>query len=281
MILVFGKTGQVASELDLFEDTICLGRVECDLNNPIMCKEIIHRYNPDAVINATGYTDVDGAENEEDIANIVNGDAPGNMAAACQKLEIPLVHLSTDYVFDGSKDKPWNTADKTFPLNAYGKSKLRGELAIKTSGATFAIIRTSWVISAQGQNFVKTMLRLSESRKSLAVINDQIGGPTPARDIALACMKIANNLIKHPDKSGTYHYTGAPDISWYDLALKIFQMANIDVAVKPIAANEYPSQATRPLNSMLNCDSTITNFQIKRPDWEKGLFDILSELKVI
>ena len=164
MILVFGKTGQVATELLAHKDVTALGREHTDLSEPQACAETINLYKPRAVINAAAYTAVDKAESEERLTNTINGDAPGAMAMACAELNIPFVHLSTDYVFDGTGITAWSVSDRTCPQNAYGRSKLKGEQAIKKSGCVYAILRTSWVVSAHGNNFIKTMLRLSETR---------------------------------------------------------------------------------------------------------------------
>ena len=193
MILVFGKTGQVANELQRLSGVTALGREDVDLSDPAACAVAIREHAPKAVINAAAYTAVDRAEEEEHLATVINGDAPTAMAKACAELGIPLVHISTDYVFNGTGNTPYRPDDATEPQNAYGRSKLAGEIGIRNSRAVYAILRTSWVVSAHGTNFVKTMLRLSETRDALNVVSDQIGGPTPARDIAAACLQIANS----------------------------------------------------------------------------------------
>ena len=248
MIFVFGKTGQVATELQRLGGVVALGRDEVDLCDPAACADVIKRHAPKAVINAAAYTAVDHAENEEDLATIINGDAPTAMADICAALSIPLVHISTDYVFAGTGETPWSPNDPTAPQNAYGRSKLAGENGIRNSGADHAILRTSWVVSAHGANFVKTMLRLSETKDALTVIADQIGGPTPARDIAVACLQIVEQLIQDPSKSGTYHFSGAPEVSWSEFATEIFAQAGRTMTVNPIPTADYPTLAKRPLN---------------------------------
>ena len=213
-ILVFGNTGQVAQELAGFADVICLDRSQADLERPESCAAAIRTASPKAVINAAAYTAVDRAEDEEALATIINGDAPTKMALECAEMGIPLVSISTDYVFDGSGDAPWKPDDPTGPLGAYGRSKLAGEQGIAPAGGIYAILRTSWVVSAHGNNFVKTMQRLGGERDQVSVVADQIGGPTPARDIARACMIVAQQLIEDADKTGIYHFSGAPDVSW-------------------------------------------------------------------
>ena len=280
LILVFGKTGQVATELQRSVDVLALGRDQADLSNPVACVQAILASAPRAVINAAAYTAVDQAEEDKGLATIINGDAPTAIAQACAEMQIPLVHISTDYVFEGLGEAPWKPGDTTAPQNAYGRSKLAGEEGILGSGATYAILRTSWVVSAHGANFVKTMLRLSETRDTLSIVADQIGGPTPARDIASACLMIAQHLQEDPSKSGTYHYSGAPSVSWADFASEIFAQAFLSVTVIPITTAEYPTPAKRPLNSRMDCRTTVSAFGVKQPDWRIGLNEILKELEV-
>ena len=279
MILVFGKTGQVATELLAHKDVTALGREHTDLSEPQTCTEIIDLYRPRAVINAAAYTAVDQAESEENLANTINGHAPGAMASACAELDIPLVHISTDYVFDGSRTTPWSVTDTPNPKNAYGRSKLKGEQAIKASGCVYAILRTSWVVSAHGDNFVKTMRRLSETRDRITVVDDQIGGPTCARDIAQTCLSIAEQLIKDQRKSGIYHYSGQPNVSWCQFANAIFEQMDCKTIASPIPTTEYPTPALRPLNSRLDCEATQVIFGIARPFWPDGLQEILRDLE--
>lgn len=281
MILVFGKTGQVATELQRLSGVVALGRDDVDLSDPKACAAAIREHEPKAVINAAAYTAVDKAEDEEHLATVINGEAPAAMAKACAELGIPLVHFSTDYVFNGRGNTPYRPADATEPQNAYGRSKLVGETGIRESEAVYAILRTSWVVSAHGANFVKTMLRLSETRDALTVVADQIGGPTPARDIAKACLQIVNQLIQDTTKSGTYHFSGTPDVSWADFATEIFAQAGRTMTVTPIPTAEYPTPAKRPLNSRMDCHSTEQVFGIKRPNWQDGLKEILKDLEVI
>ena len=279
MILVFGKTGQVASELQSHKDVIALGRDQADLSNLSSCAEVIRQYKPRAVINAAAYTAVDKAESEENLANKVNGEAPGAMARTCAGLGIPLVHISTDYVFFGNGSVPWQNVDHPNPKNAYGRSKLKGEQAILASGCVHAILRTSWVISAHGHNFVKTMRRLSETRDRITVVDDQIGGPTCARDIAQTCISIAEQLIQDQSKSGIYHYSGQPNVSWCQFANAIFEQMGCKTIANPIPTTEYPTLALRPLNSRLDCKATQDTFGIARPFWRDGLEEVLRDLE--
>jgi len=281
MILVFGKTGQVATEIQRLSGVMALGREDVDLLDPKACAAAIREHAPKAVINAAAYTAVDKAEDEEHLATVINCDAPAAMAKACADLGIPMVHISTDYVFGGTGNTPYRPEDAPAPQNAYGRSKLAGETGIRQSEVVYAILRTSWVVSAHGTNFVKTMLRLSDTRDALNVVADQIGGPTPARDIATACMIIAEQLIKEPSKTGTYHFSGAPDVSWADFAKEVFAQAGRIVTVAPIPTAEYPTPAKRPLNSRMDYSSTEKVFGIKRPNWQDGLKEILKDLEVI
>ncbi|WP_281709279.1 dTDP-4-dehydrorhamnose reductase [Phaeobacter italicus] len=278
MILVFGETGQLARELAADETVTCLGRDQADLSHPAACAAAIRQAQPQAVINAAAYTAVDKAESDEALASVINGAAPGAMAATCADMGIPFVTVSTDYVFDGSGTAPWQPGDATGPLNAYGCSKLAGEEAVRAAGGAYAILRTSWVVSAHGNNFVKTMLRLGRERDRLTIVADQIGAPTPARDIAAACLAMARQLAEDAGKSGTYHLQGAPETSWADVARAIFAEASITCQVEDIPTTAYPTPAARPLNSRLDCASLEQTFGILQPDWRLGLRDILKDL---
>ena len=280
MILVFGKSGQVARELAvLTPEARFLSREEADLSDPAACAAQITTLRPSVVINAAAYTAVDKAEEEEARATVVNGEAPGAMARACADLGIPFLHISTDYVFDGQGDQPRRPSDPAAPVNAYGRSKSAGEIAVAESGAHYAVLRTSWVFSAHGSNFVKTMLRLSESRDQLTVVGDQIGGPTPARAIAAALLRMAHQMQKGIKSRGIYHLAGQPATSWAEFARAIFSAADRRVEVTDIATTDYPTPATRPLNSRLDCADLNTDFGIAPPDWNTGLDAVLKDLK--
>lgn len=281
-VLVFGQTGQVARELArLMPDAVFLGRDRADLSDPAGCAAAIRAARPTAVINAAAWTAVDKAESEEPAALAVNGDAPGAMARACAELGVPFVHISTDYVFDGSGERPWQPGDAVAPLGAYGRTKLAGENAVRAAGGTHAILRTSWVFSAHGANFVKTMLRLGAERDRLTIVGDQVGGPTPAADIAAACLTIVGALRDDPGLTGTYHFSGAPDVSWADFARAIFADAGLSPEVVDIPTSAYPTPAKRPANSRMDCSATMATFGIARPDWRAGLRAVLSELETL
>ena len=280
-LLVFGQTGQLARELARQGGVTCLGRAEADLRDPPACAAAIRAVRPGAGINAAAWTAVDAAEAHEAEATAINGAAPGAMAAECADLGIPFVTVSTDYVFDGSGDAPWRPGDAPAPLGAYGRSKLAGERAVAAAGGRWAVLRTSWVVSAHGSNFVKTMLRLGAEREAVRVVADQVGGPTPARDLAAACLTVARRLIAEPEKGGIHHFAGAPDVSWACFARETFALAGIACAVEDIPSSDYPTPAARPLNSRLDCSDFERVFGVTRPDWRAGLAEILKELGAI
>jgi len=278
--LVFGESGQVARELQRLggEAVTVLSRADADLSNPEACAAAISATDAHAVINAAAYTAVDRAEGEEALALRINGEAPGVMARAAAARGLPLVHISTDYVFDGSGNQPFEVNDATAPLGAYGRTKLAGEEVVRAADGIYAIFRTSWVVSSHGSNFVKTMLRLGAERDTLNIVADQIGGPTPAADIARTCFAAARQLRDEPGKTGTYHLSGGPDVSWADFARAIFGCSVIDCTVNDIPSSAYPAPAKRPLNSRLDNSRTHGVFGLARPDWRESLDDILKDL---
>lgn len=282
-LLIFGRTGQVATELaalsaKLAPDAVFLDRHQADLANPARCAAAIYAQKPSAVINAAAWTAVDKAEAEEAQATVINGEAPTAMASACAELGVPFVHISTDYVFDGSGTVPFTPEHPTDPIGAYGRSKLMGEEGVRIAGGSHAILRTSWVFSAHGNNFLKTMLRLGQVRESLNVVADQVGGPTPARAIAQACFMMADQLADQPSKTGTYHFSGFPDVSWADFARAIMAQAKLACQVIDIPTSAYPTPARRPANSRMDCASLAT-FGLHRPDWRAAIRETLSELE--
>ena len=277
-LLVFGRNGQVATELArLAPGAVFLGRDQADLSDPAACAAAIGAHAPQAVINAAAWTAVDRAETEEAAATVVNGAAPAAMARACAARAIPFVHISTDYVFDGAGDAPFAPDAPLAPLGAYGRSKLRGEEGVRAAGGVHAILRTSWVFSAHGNNFLKTMLRLGATRDSLTVVADQIGGPTPARAIAEACLTIAAHLQQDPAATGTWHFSGAPDVSWADFAREIMAQAGLACRVTDIPSSAYPTPARRPANSRLDC-AGLAVFGLSRPDWKRAVTEALHDL---
>lgn len=281
-VLVFGETGQVARALALAGPACgvtvqTLNRAQADLSDPAACAAAVMATDADAVINAAAWTAVDAAEDQEAAARVINADSPGAMARACAARGLPFVQISTDYVFDGSAGAPWVPDAPTAPLGAYGRTKLAGERAVLESGARAVVLRTAWVFDGTGKNFVTTMLRLSETRDTLSVVADQIGGPTPADAIADACLTIAQALVEGTGQGGVHHFSGAPDLSWADFARAIFATAGRDVTVTDITTADYPTPAARPANSRLDCSSLTTAFGIARPDWQTALTRIIKE----
>ncbi|MFC0200063.1 dTDP-4-dehydrorhamnose reductase [Paracoccus rhizosphaerae] len=278
-LLVFGRTGQLARELAaLAPDATFLGRDAADLTDPAACADAIRRAAPGAVINAAAYTAVDRAESDADTARLVNANSPAAMARACAELGILFLHVSTDYVFDGAGDAPRSEDAPTGPLGVYGATKLAGEQAIAAAGGQWAVLRTSWVFSAYGSNFVKTMLRLGAERDRLTVVADQIGGPTFAADIAAAALTMIGRM-RDGATGDVYHFAGWPDVSWAGFACEIVAQAGLSAEVAEIPTADYPTPAPRPLNSRLDCTRIARDFGIMRPDWRAGLGRVLTQLK--
>ena len=278
-VLVFGRSGQVGAGLARLPGVLALARAEADLADPDACAAAIRAHSPVAVINAAAWTAVDAAEEQAEAAHRINAAAPGAMAQAAARLGVPFVHISTDYVFDGTGDRPWSPEDTPAPLGVYGRSKLAGERAVQAAGGVHAILRTSWVFSGRGQNFLRTMLRLGAAREKLTVVADQIGGPTPADAIAAACHAIAGRLGAEPELSGIHHFSGAPDVSWAGFARAIMAAAGLSCSIEDIASDAWPTKAPRPRNSRLDCTGLTAAFGIPRPDWQAGVVAALAELQ--
>ena len=277
-ILVFGRNGQVATELQHQAKVVALGRDQANLEDPSNCAAIIAAEKPTMVINAAAYTKVDAAEDDEDLATLINGEAPTEMAKVCAQLGIPFLHISTDYVFDGSVGPAWKPNDQTAPINAYGRSKLVGEQGILDAGGQQIILRTAWVFSAHGNNFVKTMLRLAETRNELGIVGDQTGGPTSARRIAAVLLSISSKIDQGNKNHGVYHYSGTPPATWADFAREIFHLGGKEMTVNDLSTSEYPTPAKRPANSVLDCTSLKADFGISQPDWRSDLDETLKDL---
>lgn len=275
-LLVFGKTGQLARELArLAPEARFVGREEADLARPPSCAAAIAAHGPAVVINAAAWTDVDGAEADEATARVVNAEAPAMMAHACKALGAAFVHVSSDYVFDGPG--PHAPGDPTAPASAYGRGKRAGEQAVREAGGRHAILRTSWVFSAHGRNFLTTMLRLGRERARLSVVADQIGGPTPAADLARACLVLARHLTAGGE-SGIWHLSGAPDTSWAGFAREIMARAGLACAIDDITSAEWPAAARRPADSRLDCAGLVA-LGLSRPDWRAGIDAALREVE--
>jgi dTDP-4-dehydrorhamnose reductase len=281
-ILILGRHGQLAAELKRLApptgfEILALGRDQLDLRKTTSISAILRDAAPAAVINAAAFTAVDGAESEPDAAFALNRDAPREIANACAALGAPLIHLSTDYVFDGAKVTPYVETDTTAPLNVYGASKLAGEQAVLASNAKAAIVRTSWVFAAHGANFVRTMSRLAETRSEVRVVDDQIGRPTWARDLAACCFGLAQRALEgDPSTRGLLHFAGADDASWADFAEAIFAETERDVRVHRIATRDYPTPARRPMNSRLSNDKIAGMGFTPRP-WREALAQCLRD----
>ena len=289
-ILITGAQGQVGKELSLVATekgftVFSAGRADLDITQFENVENYIDKIQPDIVINAAAHTAVDKAEDEQDLAFSINRDGAKNIAQACSKQNIPLLHISTDYVFDGSKVEPYTENDDVSPLGVYGTSKWQGEEAIRQNLSQHIILRVAWVFGAQGNNFVKTMLRLGQDRDELNVVADQFGGPSPAKDIAKTLMTLVEQYQDNKSLDwGTYHYCGSEKTTWYDFAVEIFAQAfelgilNKKIKVNPITTAEYPTPAKRPSNSMLNCSRLEATFGIEMPKWKDALKQVLIEL---
>ncbi len=277
-ILVSGHTGQVARELQLAlseHELISLDRHAFDLAQPTSLRRTIQRERPDLLINAAAHTAVDQAEQEQALALAINAEAPGAMAVACAELGIPLIHYSTDYVFDGSKASPYNEDDTPNPLSVYGSSKLAGERAIADSGCDHLILRTSWVYSRHGRNFLLTMQRLLQEREQLNVVADQIGAPTWAGSIATATAELIDAWQQGNRQWGTYHLTNQGETSWFGFAQAIGERLRASgkpcARLQPIPTSDYPTPARRPLNSRLDGSKLERNWNVRLPDWQAAL----------
>jgi dTDP-4-dehydrorhamnose reductase len=282
-ILLFGKNGQVArcfrEEASGRCDVTALGSADVDLSQPNTAVGAIEKHAPDIIINAAAYTAVDRAEEEKDAAARINTLAVKDMARTAKTIGAHFIHISTDYVFDGADSNHYHEKDTANPLSVYGKTKHEGELAALKAYNQTIILRTSWVFSEYGGNFVKTMLRLAGERDALTIVDDQIGGPTPARDIAHAILMIAEKKQRGAPGQGIYHYQGAPAVSWAGFARKIFEYADKNISVTPIATSDYPTPAARPLHTILDCARIERTFGISQPDWRIGLRQVIDALK--
>jgi dTDP-4-dehydrorhamnose reductase len=283
-ILITGAGGQVGHELattDCDHRLVALTRQQLDITDPMQIEAAFDQQQPDIVINAAAYTQVDRAEHEAELAFAINRDAVADLAFACQRMRIPLLHLSTDYVFDGSKQGAYRETDPVAPLGVYGESKAEGEAALRATLEQHLILRTSWVFSSTGSNFVKTMLRLGKERDELGIVDDQYGCPTSARSIAAILLQIVDRYLQGESiEWGIYHYCNKPKTSWYGFAQAIFRLAQgyESPKLKPISTNEYPTPAQRPLNSVLNCSNLELHLGIKQANWIDELHRVLDQL---
>jgi dTDP-4-dehydrorhamnose reductase len=285
-ILLVGSNGQLGTELQHAlapYDTIALARPTIDLAQPDSLRQLLIESQPQLIINAAAYTAVDKAESETELATAVNATAPAIFAEVAQQLGVFLIHVSTDYVFDGHQSHPYRETDPTHPFSAYGKTKLAGEQAIGQKCDRYLIFRTAWVYGSSGKsNFVKTMLRLGAEREEVRVVADQIGSPTWARDLAEA---IAHSIPQlQPEVAGIYHYTNSGVASWYDFAVAIFEEAEkLGFPLKiqrvvPITTADYPTPAQRPAYSVLACEKISKVLGTVPPHWRSSLRQMLAEL---
>ena len=288
-ILVPGKTGQVGSELlgalAPLGEVIALDRGQMDLTNADSIRKAIREAKPGIIVNAAGYTTVDKAEAEPDLAMQVNGVAPGIMAEEAKRIGAILVHYSTDYVFDGERDQPYTEDDTPNPVNIYGKTKLAGERAIEAVGGAYLILRTSWVYSARGTNFVLTILRLARERNELSVVDDQAGSPTWARALAQSTADLLRRTGLIPSHSGVYHLSATGHTSRYEFARAIIRIMRelsgiVDgwASVKPIASEHYPLPARRPRHPVTSTEKIKRVFGVEMPHWEDQLRAFLAGL---
>jgi dTDP-4-dehydrorhamnose reductase len=284
-ILISGKTGQVALELQKhlggLGELIVLGRNDLDLSKPEQIRAQVRAHRPDLIINAAAHTAVDLAESEPELAFAINGVAPGVFAEEAAALGIPLIHYSTDYVFDGNKPAPYTEDDTPNPLGVYGKSKLAGERAIAATGAEHLILRTSWVYSTHGKNFLLTMQRLLQERPELRVVADQIGAPTWAGTIARSTrLLIERWQAAEAGAWGVYHLTAQGETSWFGFTQAIAEHLSAQgkpcATLEPIPASAYPTPAARPQNSRLDCSRLEREWQVAQPAWQNALRECLA-----
>lgn len=288
-LLVLGCKGQLGRCLSdqlvkTVHEVVYTSRAEIDISNFQATKEKIFEIAPDVVINATAYTAVDQAEEDQEIADLINHLAVLNIAEACTKLDSWFVHVSTDYVFDGDCVEPYKESAQTAPQGVYGVTKLKGELAIQAAGCLHLIIRTAWVFSEHGNNFLKTMLRLGAEREELGVVGDQFGCPTYAQDIAKVIVEALEWIKLKKCSSGVYHYCGDESCSWYDFAKSIFHEAKMlgfktPNTVNSIETDAYPTLASRPSSSVLDCSKIKIDFGVETSNWNDGVIKSLKRIR--
>lgn len=284
-LLVTGGSGQVARAIAArAPEAVVVGRPEFDFDRLETIAACFHRARPELVVNAAAYTAVDLAEDEEDAANRANSDGPGELALLCAAAGIPLVHISTDYVFDGAKMGPYAETDATAPQGAYGRSKLNGEHAVLYACPRAIILRTAWVYAARGRNFVLTMLNAARRLPELRVVADQVGCPTSADDLAAVILAIAARIERdgwRDEFAGVFHAAGSGETSWHGFAAAIFELAapyGVPVPkVLPIATADWPTKAKRPANSRLDCSRLERVFGLRLPHWRESLACVVAE----
>ena len=278
-VLVTGVKGQlgydVVNELEKRGlEAVGVDIQEMDITDAESVNQVIGEAAPDAVIHCAAYTAVDAAEDNVELCRKVNADGTQNIANMCKKLDIPMIYISTDYVFDGQGERPWLPDDERAPLNVYGQTKYEGELAVQNTLDKYFIVRIAWVFGVNGKNFIKTMLNLGKTRDHLTVVNDQFGSPTYTYDLA----KLLVDMVQ-TDKYGIYHATNEGICTWYEFACEIFRQAGITVDVAPVTADQYPAKAKRPSNSRMSKDKLEENGFERLPSWQDALGRYLKEIE--
>jgi len=281
-VLVTGASGMTGSEVARQAVTAgwectALDRRALDISELDAVRTAVRIASPDVVFNAAAYTAVDQAESDEERATLVYG--AENVARAAAEFGAALIHISTDYVFDGGASEPYLPSDRTNPINAYGRSKLAGEIAVRSACPRHLIVRTSWVYSHEGRNFVRTMLRLAAAGKELSVVDDQQGTPTSASDLASALIRAADAICADRTIAGIYHFTNSGVTTWYDFANTIFEQRGVRVSVRPVSTSDYPAPAKRPLWSVLDCTSFEKVMSVTARPWRAALQDTLSRIQ--
>ncbi len=283
-ILVTGSNGQLGRELQRAVPSewsvTAIGTVDCDITDSAAVATLIECLRPDVVVNCAAYTAVDQAETERETADAVNWLAVDNLARVAATVDAALVHISTDYVFDGESHKPYCESDPTAPINHYGAGKLQGEKAIAASGCRGVVIRTQWLYSPYGKNFVKTMLRLAELQREVRVVADQRGCPTAADDLAAAIVAILPEVVADSTLRGeVFHFASRGEATWCEFAEEIFRVAECDCRAVAITTDDYPTAARRPRNSMLDCSKICERFGVEQPDWRESLRRNIERIK--
>ncbi len=289
-IAVTGTAGQVVTSLlergkAAGHEVIAVGRPDLDLADPASVARVLEAAKPDVIVSAAAYTAVDKAESESDLAFAVNGAGAGAVAQTAKKLGVPVIHISTDYVFDGMLDRPYVETDPTGPTGVYGASKLAGEQAVLAAHDDSVVLRVAWVYSPFGGNFVKTMLRLAADRDELGVVGDQVGNPTSALAIADGILQVATNMVANgsPELRGIFHMTAQGEASWADFAEGIFAASAArggpSASVRHIGTANYPTPATRPANSLLDCTRIAQAHGVTLPDWRTSLDEVMDRLQ--
>lgn len=286
-VLVTGCNGQVGHSLTtqltgrVDVELLALDKDMLDITDKKSVDVCVSEFRPNIIINTAAYTSVDNAEDNVELSYSINRDGPRNLAEAAKKENAVIIHLSTDYVFDGTKALPYNETDKSNPIGVYGQSKHEGELAVAKACTKHFIIRTAWVFGEHGTNFVKTMLRIGQEKKELKIVADQFGGPTFSGDLASVIVQISLAVINDKNvKYGIYHYSGLPHVSWFEFASVIFENANKknviqhQVKLEPIDSEAFPTKAFRPCNSKLDLNKIINEFNVEASDWRKAIINI-------